>query len=195
MSFNADKCKVMHTVKDNLGHKYCMKGTLLGTTEEDKVVGVYINPTLKPGGNCRKATNKAMGVFKQMTKFSTKKIRTHLLKLYKRYISSHLEFVSPAWSPRQTGDINMIKKSPGKSIEDNFNKEKNTGYHSGVQNPERNRQNGSRRNIPSPKNNQCCRFASKKFGCGSRKKSQCRCGSGFMPLLYYGEPSVSIRNL
>jgi hypothetical protein len=44
---------------------------------------------------------------------------------------------------------------------------------------------------------QCCGSASKKCGCGSGKKSQCGCGSGcgFMPLLNYGEPSNSIRNL
>jgi hypothetical protein len=50
---------------------------------------------------------------------------------------------------------------------------------------------------------QCCGSASKKCGCGcgSRKKSQCGCGYGsgcgygFMPLLNYGEPSNSIRNL
>ncbi len=34
-----------------------------------------------------------------------------------------------------------------------------------------------------------------KCGCGSRKKSQCGCGLGFMPLLNYGKPSNSIRNL
>jgi hypothetical protein len=32
-------------------------------------------------------------------------------------------------------------------------KEKNTGHHPGVQNPKRDRQNGSRKIIPSPKNN------------------------------------------
>ncbi len=42
---------------------------------------------------------------------------------------------------------------------------------------------------------QCCGSASKKCGCESRKKSQCGCGSGFMFLLNYGEPSKSIRNL
>jgi hypothetical protein len=43
----------------------------------------------------------------------------------------------------------------------------------------------------------CCGYASKKCGCGFRKKSQCGCGSGcrFMPLLNYGEPSHSIRNI
>ncbi len=71
---------------------------------------------MKPGEHCRNSTNKAMGVFKQITKFSTKKIRTHFLKLYKRYISSYLEFVSPAWSPRQTGDIDTIKKVQEKAL-------------------------------------------------------------------------------
>jgi hypothetical protein len=47
---------------------------------------------------------------------------------------------------------------------------------------------------------QCCGSASKICGCGSRKKSQCGCGSGcgsgcgFMPLLNYGDPSIGIKN-
>jgi hypothetical protein len=40
----------------------------------------------------------------------------------------------------------------------------------------------------------CCGSASKKCGRGSRKKFQCGCGSGFMPLLNYGDPSDGIRN-
>jgi hypothetical protein len=43
MCFNAGKCKRMNIGKDNLRHKDYMKGTLLGTTEEVKDIGVNIN--------------------------------------------------------------------------------------------------------------------------------------------------------
>jgi hypothetical protein len=116
MCFNADKFKVMHIGKDNPRHKYYMKGTLLGTTEEEEGVGVYITPTLKPGEHCRKAANKAMGVLKQITKCFHYRDKNTFLKLYKRYVRPHLEFASPAWSPWQTGDIATIEKVREKAL-------------------------------------------------------------------------------
>jgi hypothetical protein len=74
---------VIHIGKDNLRHKYYMKGTLLGTTEEEKYIGVYINPTLKPREHCRKAANKTMGVLKKITKCFYYRDKNTFLKLYK----------------------------------------------------------------------------------------------------------------
>jgi hypothetical protein len=61
MSFNADTCKVMHIGENNPRNLYYMNGVPLGTPEEEKDVGVYINPSLKPGAHCT-AANKPMAV-------------------------------------------------------------------------------------------------------------------------------------
>jgi ribonuclease P/MRP protein subunit RPP40 len=62
MSFNADKCKVMHIGLRNPRHPYFMNGVKLGTTEEEKDVGVYVNPTLKPSNHCKRVAEKARAV-------------------------------------------------------------------------------------------------------------------------------------
>jgi hypothetical protein len=93
-----------------------MKGTLLGTTEQAKDVGVYITPTMKPGEHCRKTANKAKGVLKQITKCFHYRDRNTFLKLYKQYVCPHLEFASPAWSPWKTGDIGTIERVQEKAL-------------------------------------------------------------------------------
>jgi hypothetical protein len=57
----------MHIGKNNPRNLYYMNGVPLGTTEEEKDVGVYINPSLKPRAHCKKAANKEMAVLRQVT--------------------------------------------------------------------------------------------------------------------------------
>ncbi len=116
MSFNAAKCKVMHIGKNNPRNTYHMDGVTFGTTEEEKDVGIYVNPSLKPGTHCKKAANKAMAVLKQITNCFHYRDRNVFLKLYKQYVRPHLEFASPAWSPWQKGDIETIERVQEKAL-------------------------------------------------------------------------------
>jgi hypothetical protein len=67
MLFNAEKCKVMHVGRSNQRFQYSMGGVVLGETEEEKDVGVTINKSLKPSGQCTRAANTARGVLGQVT--------------------------------------------------------------------------------------------------------------------------------
>jgi hypothetical protein len=69
---------------------------LHGTTEEEKDVGIYISPSLKPGNHCRKAANKAQAVPKQTAKNFHYTDKNTFLKLYKQYVRPQLEFASSA---------------------------------------------------------------------------------------------------
>ncbi len=40
MSFNLGKCKIMHVGINKLGYDYYMRGTKLGTTQEERDIGV-----------------------------------------------------------------------------------------------------------------------------------------------------------
>jgi hypothetical protein len=68
MQFNAEKCKVMHVGRSNQRFQYSMGGVVLGETEEEKDVGVTINRSLKPSGQCTRAANTARGVLGQVTR-------------------------------------------------------------------------------------------------------------------------------
>jgi hypothetical protein len=116
MSFNADKCKVMHIGLRNPRHPYFMNGVKLGTTEEEKDVGVYVNPTLKPSNHCKRAADKARAVLNQITKNFHYRDKHTFLRLYKQYVRPHLEFASPAWSPWLAGDIEVLEKVQEKAL-------------------------------------------------------------------------------
>ena len=47
MSFNVSKCKVMHIGRHNPQYEYTMGGIKLGTTEEERDIGVAIAKNLK----------------------------------------------------------------------------------------------------------------------------------------------------
>jgi hypothetical protein len=47
MCFNLAKCKVMHVGANNPSYDYYMRGTKLGTTVEEKDIGVIITKNLK----------------------------------------------------------------------------------------------------------------------------------------------------
>jgi hypothetical protein len=73
-------CGLLQKIQNNA---YWQK--TLGTTEEEKDVGIYVNPSLKPGMHCKKAANKAMAILKQITNCFHYWDRKVFLKLYKQY--------------------------------------------------------------------------------------------------------------
>ncbi len=65
-----------------------MGGVVLGETEEERDVGVTINRSLKPAGQCTRAANTARGVLGQLQEHSTIGIGTSLFS-YTSSMSGH----------------------------------------------------------------------------------------------------------
>ncbi len=99
MTFNVEKCKVMHLGGRNTHHPYFLGGVKLGVVDEEKDLGVIITSNLKSGGQCRVAYNKAVKILGMIFRTITFKDRGILLCLYKTLVRSLLEYSSPAWSP------------------------------------------------------------------------------------------------
>ncbi len=59
MSFNLDKCKVMHTGPRNSNNEYNMRGQPLRNVIEESDLGLTISSDLKPTKNCKAACKKA----------------------------------------------------------------------------------------------------------------------------------------
>ncbi len=53
--FNAEKCYVMHIGTNNPHYTYTLGSSQLGSTEEEKDIGVSITNNMKPGRQCEKA--------------------------------------------------------------------------------------------------------------------------------------------
>ncbi|CAM5119150.1 unnamed protein product [Natator depressus] len=62
MKFHVDKCKVMHTGKNNPNYTYNMMGANLATTNQEKDLGVIMDSSLKTSTQCAAAVKKANGM-------------------------------------------------------------------------------------------------------------------------------------
>ena len=110
MQFNIDKCKVMHIGRHNPEFEYTMMDKQLEIVNEEKDLGVLICDDLKPSAHCIYSYNKAnrmLGLVKRT--FSTKD-PSILLRLYKSIVRPHLEYCSPAWSPKYVKDKELLEK-------------------------------------------------------------------------------------
>ena len=110
MEFNVKKCKVMHIGRGNPMYQYSMKGTPLQVCEGERDIGVQISNTLKPATQCAEATCRANAILTQIFRAFMYRDRRVFVQLYKQFERCHLEFSTPAWSPWQAGDIQLLQK-------------------------------------------------------------------------------------
>jgi hypothetical protein len=116
MTFNIEKCKVMHVGKNNPCFEYTMNGVKLSTTEEERDIGVVISKNLKPSEQCSKAAGRATAVLNQIKRNFHFRDRHTYLRLYKQYVRPHLEFAGPAWTPWTVGDKELLEKVQEKAV-------------------------------------------------------------------------------
>jgi hypothetical protein len=116
MTFNIDKCKVMHVGRTNQNYEYTMNGQKLQETEYERDVGVMFDNSMKPGMHCRNAARTARAILKQIGQAFHYRDRYTFLNLYKRYVRVHMEFATPAWNPWQLGDVECLEKVQMKAV-------------------------------------------------------------------------------
>jgi hypothetical protein len=116
MSFNLEKCKVMHVGAHNPAFEYFMRGMRLEETEEERDIGVIVTKNLKPSAQCSKAAGRATAVLGQLRRNFHYRDRFTFLRLYKQYVRPHLEFSVPAWSPWLQGDKDTLEKVQEKAV-------------------------------------------------------------------------------
>jgi hypothetical protein len=110
MSFNVEKCKVMHFGINNARVEYRMKERKLAETTEEKDLGVIVSNDLKVGKQCEKAAkkgNQILGLIKRTIISREKKV---ILNLYKTLVRPHLEYCIQAWRPHLVKDMDKLEK-------------------------------------------------------------------------------------
>ncbi len=110
MYFNTEKCHVMHLGTNNPHYTYTLGLSQLGSTEEEKDIGVTITSNLKPGRHCEKAARTANGVLSQVLRTFSFRDKKVLPQIYKTYVRPHMEYAAPAWNPWQRGDVDVLEK-------------------------------------------------------------------------------------
>ena len=116
MSFNIGKCKIMHMGRNNIRHEYTMGGQVLGTTSEERDIGVIVSDTLKPTAQCQKAARTAQAVLGQISRAFHFRDRHVFMRLYAQYVRPHLEFSTQAWSPWTEADKAVLEKVQRKAV-------------------------------------------------------------------------------
>ena len=109
MSFNEDKCKVMHFGRQNPHFQYKMDDLVLESVDAEKDLGVMVHSSLKPSTQCLKASKKGNQILGQMAKAFHFRDHRHWVKLYKMYVRPHLDYNVQAWSPWNVADNDLLE--------------------------------------------------------------------------------------
>ena len=110
MAFNASKCKVLHCGRRNPRHQYVMNRVEIGTTTEERDLGIWVTDTMKPSHQCAaaaKAANGALGLLLRSFHFRRK---SNLVPLFKSFVRPRLEFGAGAWSPWTETDKKTLER-------------------------------------------------------------------------------------
>ena len=109
MSFNVNKCKIMHLGYGNAKHDYSLDGTVLSETTAEKDLGVLIDNELKFSKHIRSKVSQANRLI-GLIKISFESIDEDMFKnLYNTLIRPQLEYCVQAWSPHLRKDIDLLE--------------------------------------------------------------------------------------
>ena len=110
MLFNFGKCKCLHTGHGNLDVNFKMGDAVLGTSVEEKDLGVTISTDMKVSEQCGIAASKGdqiLGLIRRNITYKEKKV---IIPLYKAIVRPHLEYCIQAWRPYRKKDIDMLER-------------------------------------------------------------------------------------
>ena len=102
MEFNPEKCEVMHFGRSNLTRKYTMKGLTLGSSEEQRDLGVFVHRSLKAERQVNMVVKKAYGTLAFINRGVDYKSREVMMELYR---TLQLEYCVPFWSSHYRKDV------------------------------------------------------------------------------------------
>ena len=109
MSFNVNKCKIMHLGYGNAKQEYNLDGTVLVETKEEKDLGVLIDNDLKFSRHVRGIVARANRMIGLM-KISFENFDKDMFgPIYNTLIRPLLEYCVHAWSPYLVKDIQLLE--------------------------------------------------------------------------------------
>jgi hypothetical protein len=109
MSFNVDKCKVMHFGVNNAKEKYSINNIVLNVVKEEKDLGVIVQDDLKVSQQCSKVVKTANRILGMIGRTFQNRSKEIIIPLYKSLVRPHLEYCVQAWRPHLIKDIKLIE--------------------------------------------------------------------------------------
>jgi len=113
LSFNPDKCKVMH-----VGHDYRFLYTIqqnnstykLSAATEERDLGIVVTDNLGVSTQCAEAAKRAMKVLSMIRRQFKDMDKECFTILYKSFVRPHMEFAIQVWSPYLKRDIECLER-------------------------------------------------------------------------------------
>ena len=118
MSFNVDKCSVMHIGRNNMKSNYNKSNQQLPTTDQQRDLGIITTKNLKWQKQTEKSckiANRVLGFIARNFRYKNKQL---ILPLYKSLVRPHLEHAVQFWSPHLRRDIDKNGEDTEKSNKD-----------------------------------------------------------------------------
>jgi hypothetical protein len=110
MSFNVNKCAVMHIGHNNGHHSYTLGDQELNSTVSERDLGVTMDKNLKFSEQCSKvvkSANSMLGLIRRTIKSRRKDV---IVRLYKALVRPKLEYCVQAWRPFLRKDIDGLER-------------------------------------------------------------------------------------
>ena len=109
VTFNCDKCGVMHLGKNNPGYNYNMNGKVLNETKSEKDLGVYVDPLLNFEEHMNITVKKARRLSGLIIRNISCKSKDIMVPLFKSLVRPILEYGNVVWSPYTRKYIDFIE--------------------------------------------------------------------------------------
>uniref|UniRef100_A0A8C5LYI6 Reverse transcriptase domain-containing protein n=1 Tax=Leptobrachium leishanense TaxID=445787 RepID=A0A8C5LYI6_9ANUR len=110
LSFNVDKCKIMHLGRKNPRVEYRIFDTVLTSTSEDRDLGVIISEDLRVSSQCNRAAGNASRMLGCVGRGISSRKREVLMPLYRALVRPHLEYCVQYWRPYLQKDIDILER-------------------------------------------------------------------------------------
>ncbi|GAB0206912.1 hypothetical protein GRJ2_003156800 [Grus japonensis] len=112
MKFNKAKCKVLHVGQGNPKHDYRLGEEWIGSSPEEKDLGVLIDEKLNMSWQCALAAQKANRVLGCIKRGMTSRSREVILPLCSALVRPHLEYCNQLWGAPVQERHGAVGESP-----------------------------------------------------------------------------------